>query len=313
MRPPPRLLAALGLGPLLAGCAAALIPVAAGGLGAGRHLHRSHRQGDASGAQVAAVEPTKAGAGGADPAPSPSPSPAPVAAPGDPAAPAGPVAPAPAPAPADLAQMRPGQTYIGALPSPASPTPTAPPVAPDGVVPASAPGAPAVPTAGWRELPRYVADRYGHWNGSVLLARGSTLAAPRWVPCADKPAALLVDLDAVVPARGAASKEAAEALGAAETLETTIIYVTGRTGPDLAAAAAPLRAAGLHPPKPGETMLTMMEGQEAATRAAVGARWCIVALIGDWAADFPNSATPESAGAAWNSGWFLVPAAAPGG
>ena len=212
--------------------------------------------------------------------------------------------------------------------------PAAPAVAPAGppAVPADLHGiqylygsgeAAAVTVQTWRALTNYIAvamkerDRKG-----VVLAAGSTLAAPVFVPCADKPPAAVFDVDEtvilnlgfeydalkaqrpifdddvwthwertgydkVVPAPGA--KEAIDRLRA---LNVTVIFNTNRNAFDAAQDEKVLDDAGLGPAVHGKTLY--LQGDDAlgsmkdGRRQTIAARYCVLAMAGDQLVDFSD-------------------------
>ncbi len=186
---------------------------------------------------------------------------------------------------------------------------------------------------------------------SVVLAPGATLAAPRWQSCADKPRAAVFDADetvllnlgvealaarnpsapfdsaqwdrwertgakAVAPVPGAV-----EAFGALRAAGITVIVNSNRAAATATGTVAALKAAGLGEFTPG-TDLFLRDGASGkdARRAAIAARYCVVAMVGDQLGDFSDlfAAIPSSAerrriadggpvAALWGNGWFVLP------
>jgi 5'-nucleotidase (lipoprotein e(P4) family) len=156
---------------------------------------------------------------------------------------------------------------------------------------------------------------------SVVLAEGSTLENPAFVPCADKPLAVILDADetvlqnlgyehdearrglsydqarwnrweqtgadAVAPIPGAVT-----ALHAIREAGVTVIFNSNRQAANAAQNAAAIEGAGLGPARHGETMF--LQGDVAPgsakdpRRAAIASRYCVVAMAGDQLGDFSD-------------------------
>ena len=219
--------------------------------------------------------------------------------------------------PDDPAQMVPGTFNTGNFPTARPATGAMPtPLVVAGSSTAVTGPAPVGVGVGWPELVRFVAITKGAARHSALLVRGGALADPRWVGCAGKKTAVLAPVSLIV--KGPAERPIAERdLGwivALPTIGTALVVVAD--GPAEAAAARTAFArAGLPRPVVGDTLLiASSEADLPAVRAAVGARYCVVALAGRRAADFPNALLPASTPPAladqWRAGWFLFDAAA---
>ena len=268
----------VGLG--LSGCVAAVIPVAASGMIGRSTLHR-HQQRAARAPAPAAPPPATLAA--ATPQATPAPIPA---------------------LPADRGTMKVGQAYLGALPPPTGAAPP-PPVAGT----AGAAGAPPTPAADhspstvWTDVMHLAATAsLDRPTASALLARGSTTAAPRWVPCADKPVAVLVNL----PAAGTTNffGSAMDDLTAIETMGVALLFASDQPAAVVAHQQHALTAGGIKPLVAGSTLFAGKTGAGAATRASIGGQYCVVAVVGSRAADFPNAVLPDGADA--RPGWFLI-------
>lgn len=156
---------------------------------------------------------------------------------------------------------------------------------------------------------------------SVVLADGATLDAPRFVPCGDRPLAVVLDVDetaiqnlgyeydearrglsydqarwnrweqtgadAVAPIPGAVT-----ALRAVREAGVTVIFNSNRQAGNAAQTAAAIERAGLGPARHGETLF--LQGDVAPgsakdpRRAAIGARHCVIAMAGDQLGDFSD-------------------------
>lgn len=186
---------------------------------------------------------------------------------------------------------------------------------------------------------------------SVILAAGATPDAPRWTACApeSKPAVVLdmdetsilntgANYDSVVhgePAFDAArwaewERDSAayvepvpgsvEAIARLRAAGITPIFISNRVVAYQDAAVTALANAGLGQAVPGETMF-LRTGEPSAKdprRAAVAAKWCVVAMVGDQLGDFSDTfnirgvqarralaQSPAVAGK-WGQGWFLL-------
>lgn len=189
---------------------------------------------------------------------------------------------------------------------------------------------------------------------SVVLAAGATLDAPAMVPCGDKPLAVVLDVDetaiqnlgyeyddAVHQGRpydqerwnrwertGAglvlAMPGAREALQSIRNHGVTVIFNSNRMAATAAQTEALLDEAGLGPAVHGETL--WLQGDVAPgsakdpRRAAIAARYCVIAMAGDQLGDFSDlfndralpvpdrrrRATTPPFSALWGQGWFVL-------
>jgi 5'-nucleotidase (lipoprotein e(P4) family) len=157
---------------------------------------------------------------------------------------------------------------------------------------------------------------------SVVLAEGSTLDAPRFVPCGRRPLAVVLDVDetalqnigyeyddAVHPGRpydqerwnrweatGAGAvlpiPGAVTTLRAIRAARVTVIFNSNRMAVRGAAGEAALNGAGLGPARHGETLY--LQGDVAPgsakdpRRAAISRRYCVIAMAGDQLGDFSD-------------------------
>lgn len=190
---------------------------------------------------------------------------------------------------------------------------------------------------------------------SVVLAPGSTPAAPRFADCGKRPRAVVYDIDETVllntganydgavrgdppfdPARwakwergGAAKVEAVpgvvDAIAAIRAAGVTVVFNSNRDRGAAAPTAAALASVGIAGAVPGETLY--LKGDVAPgsgkdpRRAAIDARYCVIAMAGDNLGDFADafndkSLTPQARralaqrpalDALWGRGWFLIP------
>ena len=217
-------------------------------------------------------------------------------------------------------QQRPAPLPAPAAPAVAAPQETA---VPPGMQYLYGSGeASAVSIQAWRELVRWAQDMAAHRPiDSVVLAEGATLAAPRWVPCGDKPLAAVFDVDETVllnlgaeydatihpgpfdPKRwdawereGAAKVApvpgARKALGVLRELGVTVIFNTNRSAANAAQTEAALNGAGLGPAVHKQTL--WLQGDDNTGSLKDGRRWwiadkyCVIAMGGDQLGDFSD-------------------------
>ena len=156
---------------------------------------------------------------------------------------------------------------------------------------------------------------------SVTLAPGSTLAAPAFLPCGDRPLAVILDADeTAIQNLGYEYDEAAngrsydqarwdrwertgadkvlpipgavEALQAVRGAGVTVIFITNRKAANAAFTEQALNHAGVGPARHGETLF--LQGDDAlgsgkdGRRARVAERYCVVAMAGDQLGDFSD-------------------------
>ena len=156
---------------------------------------------------------------------------------------------------------------------------------------------------------------------SVILQEGTNLTSPSFVPCGNKPFAVVLDADETavqnqgleyaLAARGVSSdrpvmnawqnapQTAAPAMpGAPETLArirklgVTVIFNTNRDSPSAPATAATLNAAGVGPAEHLKTMFLRgdVDGKSGkdGRRLHVASRYCVIAMAGDQMGDFTD-------------------------
>lgn len=156
---------------------------------------------------------------------------------------------------------------------------------------------------------------------SVVLAEGSTLERPRFVPCEDRPPAVVLDVDetaiqnlgyeydeaasgrgydqqiwyrfertgadAVLPMPGAVT-----ALRAIREAGVTVIFNSNRLAAHAAQTQAAIEGAGLGPARPRETL--WLKGDigtgslKDPRRAEISRHYCVVAMAGDQLGDFTD-------------------------
>jgi 5'-nucleotidase (lipoprotein e(P4) family) len=191
-------------------------------------------------------------------------------------------------------------------------------------------------------------------RNSVVLADGATLAAPRFVPCGRRPLAVVLDADetvlqnlgfeyddathpgrpydqqrwnnweqtganAVLPIPGAVT-----ALQAVRRAGVTVIFNSNRLAANAGASEAALNGAGLGPARHGSTLWLQNDVAPGSTkdprRAAISARYCVIAMAGDQLGDFSDlfnahglavaerrrAATSGALANLWGNGWFVL-------
>ena len=223
----------------------------------------------------------------------------------------------------------------------AVPSSTAPlhPLAPAAARPAPAPVPGAVPPGmqylygsgeaaaisvqAWRGLVDHVARAVAHRPAdSVVLDEGATLAAPRFVPCGEKPLAAVFDVDETVllnlgfesddaahpgrpydPARwrawevtGAAAvvptPGAANGLAAIRAMGVTVIFNTNRSAANAAYTEQAIDGAGIGPAVHKQTLWLQGDDdtgpRKDARRRRIADTFCVVAMAGDQLGDFSD-------------------------
>lgn len=205
--------------------------------------------------------------------------------------------------------------------SPVNPTPPQPPAGQQWLF-ASAEGAVATRQTYWNlaaYTQRTIAKRP---VDSVVLAVGATPAAPKFVPCGNKPFAAVFDADETLifnlgsmrwfaehgvafdpkiwdewERTGAGKAQAIpgviEALAALRDRGVTVIANTNRSAATAEHTVETLRAAGLGEFKHGETLFLMGDDSDGSSkdmrRATISAKYCVIALVGDQLGDFSQA------------------------
>ncbi|SEM02621.1 hypothetical protein SAMN05216382_3141 [Sphingomonas palmae] len=206
------------------------------------------------------------------------------------------------PLPEDTRAMRAGVIYAGELPRPVATSHSTQPV------PA------ALPLTSWADIGHYAAAQTTVPTNSVLLLRGSSSDTPSWVPCSDKPRAMLVRLETAMSSTGDRWTFVPSALlwlDAFQTLEFPVIFTAEAPTKTHTAIEAAFRAANLSKLlQLGGLKLGLSSTAMPAERASIASRYCIVTIVGRDASDFPNAALPETSPPAlrriWGSGWFRI-------
>ena len=206
-----------------------------------------------------------------------------------------------------------------------------------GLAPPSAPATPAVPPqfqylygsgegaamalTAMHALVAYAADKAAHRPAaSVVLATGSALTHATFVPCGEKPMAVIFDADETLiwnlgfearaaggesfdPARWArwektgqnaivAVPGAVHVVTALRKAGVTPIINTNRSAANADATISALKAAGLGDFVHGETLF--LQGDDGpgpgkdSRRAQIAARYCVIAMAGDQLGDFSD-------------------------
>lgn len=189
---------------------------------------------------------------------------------------------------------------------------------------------------------------------SIVLAEGSTLQVPRFVPCGRRPLAVVLDADetvlqnlgfeyddathpgrtydqqrwnaweqtganAVLPVPGAVT-----ALAAIRRAGVTVIFNSNRLAANAGATEAALNGAGLGPARHRATLWLQNDVAPGSAkdprRAAISARYCVIAMAGDQLGDFSDlfnvrtlsvaerrrAATTGAIADLWGNGWFIL-------
>lgn len=185
----------------------------------------------------------------------------------------------------------------------------------------------------WRVLADYVDEQVASGtHKSVVLTPDSTLSNPHFVPCGDKPPAIVLDVDETSilnlgaeyddlmanrrvfdddvwnrweqggAAYVAPTPGAKEALDRLRDHGVTVIFNSNRAAVNAAGAEAALNAAGLGPARHGETLF--LSGDDAngsfkdGRRLTIAAKYCVLAMAGDQLVDFSDLFTTEPNGVA---------------
>jgi hypothetical protein len=302
----PALALALLAPALLGGCAAALVPVVAGGVMARKQLEGN---GDKS------AERRDEATAGSELSPPAPPERIPVFTPET--APRGGLAGNVAPAAAAPAPIPPPE------PAP-EPTP-APSPAPAGLSPrpGAAPGG-SDPYAAFARhaLEKGLVTRPGTARLSALVEQESLTGEPRLAECAAQPPAVLIDLD---PGNAAfdldnpplAAPGLAERLAAVRASGLTVLWSASLPVAEAERLYTILQATGLDPQRT-DRLLLLKPGQDRKQqrREAAARDWCIVAIAGDRRADFdeafdylrdPQGPVARALESHFGAGWFLAP------
>lgn len=185
----------------------------------------------------------------------------------------------------------------------------------------------------WRILADYVDEQVASGtHRGVVLTPDSTLTDPHFVPCGDKPPAIILDVDEtsilnlgaeyddLLANRRVFDEDAwdrwektgaayvAPTPGAKEALDrlrdhgVTVIFNTNRAAVNAAGAEAAINAAGLGPAKHGETLFLSGDDGKGSfkdgRRQAIAAKYCVLAMAGDQLVDFSDLFTTEPNGVA---------------
>jgi 5'-nucleotidase (lipoprotein e(P4) family) len=175
--------------------------------------------------------------------------------------------------------------------------------------------------AAFHALIAYVKDKAAHRPAnSVVLEQGSPIVNARFVPCGDKPLAVVFDVDETMvlnlgyEARAAAGESydktrwnrweqtggsavaavpgSVHAIEELRDLKITPIFISNRTAANAPATEAMLNALKLGPAKHGENL--WLEGDVAGgsakdpRRLTVARNYCVVAMAGDQLGDFSD-------------------------
>lgn len=181
----------------------------------------------------------------------------------------------------------------------------------------------------WNALVAFVDTRArARPRDSVVLAAGSTLLAPRFVPCGRKPYAAIFDIDETVLLNRGFEYDAATgqpyadarwrafeitggmtttptpgaklALDALRRMHVRVVFNSNRSAANAAATTATIERWALGPAVHGDTLY--LKGDDATgsakdgRRARIAERYCVVAMAGDQLGDFSDLFAPASPG-----------------
>jgi 5'-nucleotidase (lipoprotein e(P4) family) len=209
----------------------------------------------------------------------------------------------------------------------------------------------AISVQAWRAIADWgVAQAKMRPRKGVVMAAGATLADPRYVPCGAKPLAAVFDVDETVALNLGFERDAVDGRpyeearwkayeitggttaravpGAVDALArlrqagVRVIFNTNRSATNAAATVAMLDRLGLGPAVVGDTLYladAATGSRKDGRRAAIAARFCVVAMGGDQLGDFSDlfnaGLTPPARRAAtmapaiagkWGAGWFVL-------
>jgi 5'-nucleotidase (lipoprotein e(P4) family) len=185
----------------------------------------------------------------------------------------------------------------------------------------------------WRMLADYVDEQMASGtHRGVVLTPDSTLTNPHFIPCGDKPPAIVLDVDETSilnlgaeyddllanrrvfdddawdrwekmgAAYVAPTPGAKEALDRLRDHGITVIFNSNRAAVNAAGAEAALNAAGLGPAKHGETLFLSGDDDKGSfkdgRRQTISAKYCVLAMAGDQLVDFSDLFTTEPNGVA---------------
>ena len=215
----------------------------------------------------------------------------------------------------------------------------------------------AISRQAWHALSNYVAVqqnmqvRRARPLDGVVLEPGSTLQRPIFQRCDGKPLAVVLDIDETVAlnlgferdavggrpydqarwrayeitggSTARAVPGAVEAIRSLRASGVTVVFNSNRSAENAAATTGMLARLGLGPVKPDDTLYLSDRATGSAKdsrRAAIAARYCVIAMAGDQLGDFSDlfnaGLTPPQRRAAvdsppitrlWGAGWFLLP------
>ncbi|CAM3156517.1 hypothetical protein SPAN111604_07260 [Sphingomonas antarctica] len=157
---------------------------------------------------------------------------------------------------------------------------------------------------------------------SVILAADAPLVKGAFVPCESKPLALVIALDSAVRGQVTATADvvsgAHHAVDEARKASVAVIFTTDRPAAEGPGIATALNTLKLGPVTAGDTLL--MGGGGDSRRAAIAAKYCVVAVAGSRLSDFSDKFAAEAsddarravavhsrAAGQWGKGWFVVP------
>lgn len=185
----------------------------------------------------------------------------------------------------------------------------------------------------WRILADFVDEQVaGGTHKGVVLTPDSTLSNPHFIPCGDKPPAIVLDVDETSilnlgaeyddllanrktfdddawdrwekggAAYVAPTPGAKEALDRLRDHGVTVVFNSNRAAVNAAGAEAALNAAGLGPARHGETLFLSGDDGNGSfkdgRRQTIAARYCVLAMAGDQLVDFSDLFTTEPNGVA---------------
>lgn len=194
----------------------------------------------------------------------------------------------------------------------------------------------------WNHLAAQAGKRQrGEPLQSVVLAPGTTLDAPRYAACENKPLAVVFDIDESAEKAGdpdapwrrwkgdgtdlvAATPGAVEGIEAARRENIAVIFTSRRAPESAPGVTALLDRLGFGRFEAGRTLILRGDAEAARgdeqVRQVLAAGYCVVALVGDSLNDFSSqfevvgdagkrqtAATETMVAPLWGAGWFILP------
>ncbi len=193
----------------------------------------------------------------------------------------------------------------------------APPTTPADLSPANQITGYAAFIAGSLELAE--AHREGAVVDSAVLAPGASINAPRFIPCDDRPPAVIIDLDGPAPSASASDPASlqplADGLTQLRAANVAVLWLTGQAAFETEQTMQKLRNAGLDPAGSDQLLAVRSPAdRKQIRRVEAASRYCILTVAGDQRGDFDElfdylrqPTAPSGLDPLFGSSWFEVP------